>query len=137
MDKNQTLPLELLKRQIQRVFLKSKFYRDKFSQTMVTPDDIESIGDVRKLPFTTREELQNNFDHILSVSPDEIKMFIQTSGTTSGLPLTLVHTRNDINMIAESKKRELLLYGVTRQDVVQVTLPYGLWQGAWSSYLIR
>lgn len=137
MDKNQTLQFELLKRQIQRVFRKSKFYRDKFDQIMVTPDDIESIGDVRKLPFTTREELQNNFDHILSVSPDEIKMFIQTSGTTSGLPLTLAHTRNDINMIAESKKRELLLYGVTRQDVVQVTLPYGLWQGAWSSYLIR
>ena len=134
MDKNQTLQLELLKRQIQRVFLKSKFYRDKFSQTMVAPDDIESIEDIRKLPFTTREELQNNFDHILSVSPDEIKMFIQTSGTTSGSPLTLAHTRNDINMIAESKKRELSLYGVTRQDVAQVTLPYGLWQGAWSTH---
>ncbi|MFO0795390.1 MAG: AMP-binding protein [Candidatus Brocadiaceae bacterium] len=134
MDKNQTLQFELLKKQIQRVFHKSKFYRDKFSRTMVTPDDIKSIEDIHKLPFTTREELQNNFDHILSVSSDEIKMFIQTSGTTSGSPLTLAHTKNDINMIAESKKRELSLYGVTRQDVAQVTLPYGLWQGAWSTH---
>lgn len=131
---HKTTPFSLLKRQIQRVYTNSKFYREKFSQAKVTPNDIKDIKDISKLPFVTREELQNNFEHILSVSPDQIRSIIQTSGTTQGSPLTLAHTRNDITMIADAKRRELTLYGVTGKDVAQVTLPYGLWQGAWSTH---
>jgi phenylacetate-CoA ligase len=130
----QTLQSELLKSQIQRLFRNSKLYQEKFSKAGVGPDDIKGIEDLPKLPFLTREELQGNFDHILSVSPDQIQIIIQTSGTTFGSPLTLAHTRNDIEMIAAAKKRELMLYGVTHKDVAQVTLPYGLWQGAWSTH---
>lgn len=134
MNENQILQLELLKKQIRKVHSNSKFYREKFAHPGVLPNDIKNIEDLQKLPFLTREELQNNFADILSASPDQIQMIIQSSGTTLGSPLTLAHTRNDIAVIAEAKKRELMLYGVTKKDVAQVTLPYGLWQGAWSTH---
>lgn len=126
--------LDLLQKQIRRVYQNSNFYRDMFVKAGVTPDDIKSIEDISKLPFLTREEIQSNFDTFLSVPYDQILAIIQTSGTTQGSPLTMAHTKNDIAMVADAKRKELNLYGVTDKDVAQVTLPYGLWQGAWSTH---
>ena len=128
------LQLELLKRQIVRICQKSEFYRKKFKRARISPDQINSLEDISKIPLLTREEIQNNFHGMLSVSMEEVSMSIQTSGTTAGSPMTMAHTRNDTAMIAETKARELTLYGVTARDVAQVALPYGLWQGAWSTH---
>lgn len=126
--------LELLKRQIVRVYQKSEFYRDKFQRAQISPDQINSLEDITKIPLLTREEIQNNFHGMLSVSLEELSMSIQTSGTTAGRPMTMAHTQNDIAMIAETKAKELTVYGVTKKDVAQAALPYGLWQGAWSTH---
>ena len=128
------LQLELLKCQLKRIYKESKFYREKFKKACVSPDALKSLNDIKKFPFLTREEIQEHFCDILSVPPSKLLMTIQTSGTTAGNPLTMAHTKKDIEMIAETKAKEFKLYGISKYDVAQVALPYGLWQGAWSTH---
>ena len=127
----QGLQIKLLRKQLRRVYEKSRFYRKKFEERGVRPSQIRSLSDIAKVPFTTREELEKNFDDILSIPMSNVATIRQTSGTT-GTPLTIAHSRNDLDVIANAYARKLTYHGVTSEDVVQVTATYGLWQGAWS-----
>ena len=127
------LQFDLLKKQVARVYEKSRFYREKFDKVGLKPSDIQSLKDVTKIPLTTRAELEQNFLNILSVPKSEISTIRLTSGTT-GHPLRIAHTKRDIEMIAEASARRLLYHGATQDDVVQITAAYGLWQGAWSMH---
>ena len=126
-----TLQLDLLKKQIGRLYAQSVFYREKFQKANVKPDDIKSLADISKIPLTTREELEQNFYKILPVPKSEISTVRMSSGTT-GSPLKIAHTKQDVAMIAEASARRLRYHGVTSSDVIQITSAYGLWQGAWS-----
>ena len=125
------IQLKLLKWQVNRVYEKSVFYHRKFKEAGIKPSQISSLEDVAKLPYTSREELEANFHDILAVPTSDIATIRMTSGTT-GHPLRIAHTKRDIEMIAEASARKLTYHGVTKDDVVQVTAAYGLWQGAWS-----
>jgi phenylacetate-CoA ligase len=125
------MQLNLLKRQVSRVYEQSKFYRTKFKKVGFHPSQIRCLDDLKKIPFTTREELEKNFDEILTTPLTQIATVHQTSGT-SGYPLTVAFTKKDINDIAEAYARKLTHYHVTSKDVIQITGAYGLWQGAWS-----
>lgn len=125
------LQLRLLKKQIKRVYDNSVFYRKKFKEAGVKPAQIKGLGDVSKLPLTSREELESNFQNVLAVPMSKVATIRMTSGTT-GRPLRIAHTKEDIEMIAEASARKLTYHGVTNRDIVQVTASYGLWQGAWS-----
>ena len=125
------LQLKLLKKQISRVYEQSTFYRKKLKAAGVRPSDLRSLDDVRKIPFTTREELEKNFEGILPVPFSQVATVHQTSGT-SGNPLTVAFTRSDIDAVGEAYARKLTHHHVTSKDVIQVTGAYGLWQGAWS-----
>lgn len=130
-DELQRLQKKLLRRQVERAYENSRFYRTKFKAHGVHPSRIRDLKDLEKIPFTTREELEYNFDGILSVPMSEVATIRQTSGTT-GDPLTIAHSRRDLNLVADAYARKLMYHGVTSKDVVQVTATYGLWQGAWS-----
>ena len=125
------LQLKLLKAQLRRVYRNSRFYKNKFKQAKVNPSQIQSLQDIAKIPFTTREELENNFAAVLAVSPSKMAALRMTTGTM-GKPLTIAHSRKDLEDVAEASARKLTYHGVTAKDVVQVTASYGLWQGAWS-----
>jgi phenylacetate-CoA ligase len=125
------IQLKFLKWQVGRVYERSVFYHRKFKEAGIKPSRIKSIEDITKLPYTSREELEANFHDVLAVSTSEIATIRMTSGTT-GRPLRIAHTKRDIEMIAEASARKLTYHGVTKDDVVQVTAAYGLWQGAWS-----
>jgi len=127
------LQLELLKKQVNRVYEKSRFYREKFDKVGLKPSDIKSLKDITKIPPTSREELEQNFINILTVPHSEIATIRLSSGTT-GHPLRIAHTKKDIEMIAEASARRLIYHGATKNDVVQITSAYGLWQGAWSMH---
>lgn len=127
------MQLKLLKSQLERVYRGSRFYRMRFERGGFHPSDIKSLEDVRKIPFATREDLEKNFQNILSVPRSEVATIRMTSGTT-GKPLTIAHTKKDIENIAEASARKLSFHGVTCKDVVQVTASYGLWQGGWSAH---
>lgn len=130
-DELQRLQTKLLRRQLKKAYENSRFYRKKFKAQGVHPSDIRNLEDVDKIPFTTREELENNFDEVLSIPMSRVATIRQTSGTT-GSPLTIAHSRKDLDIVADAYARKLTHHGVTNKDVVQVTASYGLWQGAWS-----
>lgn len=125
------LQLKLLRGQIERAYRRSRFYHVRFKESKINPSSIRRLEDIEKVPFTTREDLENNFEGILSVPFSQVATVRLTSGTT-GKPLTIVHTRKDIENIAEASARKLSYHGITAKDVIQVTATYGLWQGAWS-----
>jgi phenylacetate-CoA ligase len=124
------LQLKLLKQQLLFAYENSKFYRKKFKESKANLQ-IKNLRDIEKLPFITREELERNFAGILAVPFSKIATVRMTSGTT-GLPLTIAHSKKDLENTAEASARKLTYHGVTNRDSVQVTTAYGLWQGAWS-----
>lgn len=125
------LQLELLRRQIRHAYRNSVFYRRKFRESGVNNPHTKSLEDIEKFPFTTREELERNFKNVLSVPFSEVATVRITSGTT-GLPMTIAHTKKDIENIAQASARKLTYHGVRNKDVIQITAGYGMWQGAWS-----
>ena len=127
------LQLKLLKKQLSRVNEKSRFYRSKFENAGIKPSDIRSLQDLKKIPLTTREELEQNFCDVLAVPYSEIATIRLSSGTT-GSPLKIAHTKRDVNTIADASARRLTYHGVTDRDVIQITSAYGLCQGAWSMH---
>jgi phenylacetate-CoA ligase len=127
------LQIELLQKQILHVYNNSKFYRSKLEKANIRPSDIRTIEDIRKIPFTTREELEKNFQDVLAVPYSNVATIRLTSGTT-GSPLKIAHTKNDVDAIAAVSARRLKYHGINSTDVVQITSAYGLWQGAWSMH---
>jgi phenylacetate-CoA ligase len=127
------LQLKLLQKQIQHVYRNSKFYRAKLEKSNVKPSDIKTIEDITKIPFTSREELEQNFREVLAVPYSKVATIRLTSGT-SGSPLRIAHTRSDIDTITNASARRLKYHGISKNDVVQITSAYGLWQGAWSMH---
>jgi phenylacetate-CoA ligase len=125
--------LKLLRREVSFAYGNSRFYRRKFEAHKVNDLQIKSLEDLRKFPFTTREELERNFMDILSVPSSKVATVRMTSGTT-GLPMAIAHTKKDVDNVAEASARKLTYHGVTSKDVVQITATYGLWQGAWSAH---
>jgi phenylacetate-CoA ligase len=125
------LQLKLLRNKIERVYRNNEFYHKRFKASKMNPSQIRSLKDIEKVPFTTREDLENNFREILSIPFSQVATVRLTSGTT-GKPLTIAHSQKDVDNIAEASARKLSYHGVTGKDVVQVTSTYGLWQGAWS-----
>jgi len=127
------LQLKLLRRQVARVYESSRFYRRKFKESNVKPSAIKCLGDVQRLPFVSRQELEGHFDDLLAVPFSKLATVRMTSGTT-GHPLKVAHSHKDIQLIADASARKLTYHGINSKDRVQITGAYGLSQGAWSAH---
>jgi len=104
-------------------------YRRKMERVRIVPDDIRSLDDIRKLPFTTKNDLRDNYPTGLLARPvKELVRFHASSGTT-GKPTVVAYTARDIENWTELMARGLALAGVTRDDVVHVAYGYGLFTG--------
>ncbi|MCX8031126.1 MAG: phenylacetate--CoA ligase [Thermodesulfovibrionales bacterium] len=124
------LQLKRLQGTVRILYEKVPFYQNKFKELGITPEDIKSLDDVRKLPFTTREDLRDNYPYgLLAVSRDKIVRLHTSSGTT-GKPKAIFFSKNDINQSAELIARCLIMTGVTKDDVLQNMMTYGLFTGA-------
>ena len=105
------------------------FYRHKLQEMDLTPEDITSIDDIVKLPFTTKQDLRDNYPTGLQAAPmSEVIRFHASSGTT-GNPTIVGYTRKDVEIWSECMARCLTAYGVTRDDVFSVAYGYGLFTG--------
>ena len=105
------------------------FYRGKFLETGIKPEKIKSAADLRRLPFTTAADLRENYpDGLLAVSREEVLRLHTSSGTT-GKPKALFFSRRDVDTAAELIARALCMTGVTRRDVFQNMMSYGLFTG--------
>ena len=118
-----------LRATVEHVYHNAPFYRKKMQEMGVVPDDIRSIDDIVKLPFTTKQDLRDNYPFGLMATPmSEIVRLHASSGTT-GKPIVVGYTRNDLNIWSESVARCLAAYGLTKNDSVQVSYGYGLFTG--------
>jgi phenylacetate-CoA ligase len=123
------LQLKRLQETVQRVAQRVPFYQQRFAELGVKPDQIKTLADVRRLPFTTGGDLRGVYpEGLLAVSRDE-PVRLHTSSGTTGKPKALFFSRNDVNNAAELIARSLVMTGITKADVFQNMMSYGLFTG--------
>jgi len=130
---------ERLRAQLRHAYEHSPFYRHKLDEAGVRPEDVRTIADVRRLPFTTKDELkQDQAEHplwgtLLAVPVEECLRVHMTSATT-GRPLAFLDTREDWYGFYHSYARALFAFGVRPADMVMAAFSYGPWIGYWSGF---
>lgn len=123
------LQLERLKVTVERVFYNVPHYRRAFQEKGLEPSDIKSLDDLSKLPFTTKDDLRENYPFgMFAVPMSEVVRLHSSSGTT-GKPTVVGYTRRDIEVWAELMARALVCGGATRNDIIQNAYGYGLFTG--------
>jgi len=124
------IQLKHLKKTVNIVYDNVPFYKEKFKELKITPDDIKTLEDIRKLPFTTKDDLRNNAPFgMMTTSLDNCIELHASSGTT-GIPVTACYTPNDIKVWSEVMARCLSMSGLTNKDIFQNPIPYGTFTGA-------
>ena len=123
------LQSERLVATVKRVYENVPAYRAKMDAIGLKPEDIHGIEDLKKLPFTTKADLRDNYPFgLFAVPQDEIVRVHASSGTT-GKPTVVGYTENDIKMWSECVARCMTMAGITKKDIVQVAYGYGLFTG--------
>ena len=123
------MQFKLLKTLVYRLYSFSNFYHDRMVEHGVHPDDINSLDDIKKLPFMYKTDLRDSYpDKIFMAEQDEIVRYHVSSGTT-GKPTVVGYTRHDLDIWTESLARALTSCGLGRGDVIQVSYGYGLFTG--------
>ncbi len=108
---------------------KCDFYAGKLAEANITADSIQSVEDIRKIPFTTKDDLRANYPTGLLCVPQADIVRMHVSSGTTGTPTAICHTQNDINSWADLMARSMHMVGVRREDVFQNMSGYGLFTG--------
>ena len=118
-----------LHRIVEYVYHNVPFYREKLQALDIRPDQINSIDDIVKLPFTTKQDLRDNYPFGLQAAPQSEIIRIHASSGTTGNPTIVGYTRKDVDVWSECMARCLTAYGITRDDIFSVAYGYGLFTG--------
>jgi len=128
-DELRELQLNRLKKTAASVYNNVPFYHDKFKALGITPDDIKSLDDIRKLPMTKKTDLRDNYPFGLFAVPKKDIVRIHASSGTSGKPTVVGYTVNDIETWANMMARNFTMVGLDANDVFQNAVNYGLFTG--------
>jgi len=120
------LQLERLQATLHRAYKNVKFYKKKFDELGFLPEDCQSLEDLARLPFTTRHHLAQSYPYEMFAVPLREVVRIHSSTGSPGAPIVMGYTARDLRTWARLAARILTAAGVDRDDVVQVTLSYGL-----------
>lgn len=123
------LQLQRLQDTVMRVYYRVPFYRRKMEELKITPDDIKTLDDIRRLPFTVKTDLRDNYPFGLFAAPRDEIVRIHTSSGTTGKPTVIGYTKKDLDMWQEIVARMVTAAGVTERDTVQIAFGYGLFTG--------
>ncbi len=118
-----------LQQMIERIYFNVPFYRKKLQEKGIEPGDINSVDQLKDLPFTTKQDLRDNYPFGLFTVPQSEIVRLHASSGTTGKPTVVGYTRNDINMWSEVVARSLTMAGITKNDIIQVAYGYGLFTG--------
>ena len=124
------LQLQRLQETVRRVAAHVPFYQQKFAELGVKPSDVRSLADLRRLPFTTSADLRANYPNGLLAVPLDDTLRLHTSSGTTGKPKALFFSRQDVDNAAELCARSFVMTGVTKKDVFQNMMTYGMFTGA-------
>lgn len=128
-DKLKKMQLENFKKTVSYA-LKTPFYKERLKKTgIVSPEDIKSLEDIKKIPFTSKNDLRDAFPYGFLAVPKEDVVRLHASSGTTGIPTVIYHTQNDLNSWSELVARALTMIGCTKKDVFQNMMTYGLFTG--------
>ena len=119
------LQLERLQKTV-RHCMNSPFYQKKFQELGITPEDIKTLDDVQKLPFTSKEDLRENYPFGLACVPLKDCVRLHSSSGTTGNPTVVLHTQKDLDEWANAVARCLWMVGSRPEDVFQNSAGYGM-----------
>ncbi len=120
---------EQLKALVQRAYDRIPFYKSAFQQAGVSPADVNAISDIKKLPFTTKNDLRDNYPFGMFAVPMDKIVEIHTSSGTTGKPVIGGYTEADIDLWGEVMARCLTASGTSQSDIIQNAYGYGLFTG--------
>ncbi len=137
-SKEETLPreeieklqLSRLKETVSRVYEKVPAYAQKMDEAGVKPEDIQSLADLAKLPFTTKQDMRDNYPFGLFAVPKDELVRIHASSGTTGKPTVVGYTRGDLETWTECVSRIACMGGASSADVAQICFGYGMFTGA-------
>jgi phenylacetate-CoA ligase len=125
----EALQLKRLQHTLERVCATVPFYKKRFSEAGISPADVRTLDDLRRLPFTLKQDMRDNYPYGLFAVPlDQIVRIHASSGTT-GKPTVVGYTKRDIDNWAELMARSFAAAGITRGDVIHNAYGYGLFTG--------
>ncbi len=136
-EKAETMPREDIKKiqserlikLVQKLYNNVPFYKRKFDESGILPEDVKGIEDLHKLPFTIKQDLRDNYPFNLFAAPMKDIVRVHASSGTTGKPTTVGYTRGDIDIWAELAARSLGCAGADENSIVQVAYGYGLFTG--------
>lgn len=126
----EALQLERLQETVKRVYEKVPAYRARMDEAHVRPDDIRSLQDLSKLPFTTKQDMRDNYPfRLFAVERKALRRIHASSGTT-GKPTVVGYTEKDLDVWAECVARLACAGGASEHDIAQICFGYGMFTGA-------
>lgn len=123
------LQSERLVKTVRRVYERVPVYRQRMDEAGVTPDDIKSIDDLYKLPFTSKQDLRDTYPYGMFAVPMEEVIRLHASSGTTGKQIVVGYTQNDLDVWGDIVARQLAAAGITKNDKVHVAYGYGLFTG--------
>lgn len=114
---------------LSRVYENIPFYKNKFDEIGLSINDIHSIDDISKLPFTKKTDLRDNYPFGIFAVPKEKLLRIHASSGTTGKQTVVGYTKNDLDIWAECIARGFTAIGINKSDIIQNSFGYGLFTG--------
>ena len=128
-DKIKKLQLQRLKDTVNYVYNNVPFYRKKFEKIGLKPEHIKKLKDIQKIPLTTKEDLRDNYPYDLLAQPMENIVRLHASSGTTGKPVVVGYTENDLKNWTECVARLITAAGASRKDIAQIAFGYGMFTG--------
>lgn len=128
-EKMRQLQGEKLRRIVRHAYDNSTFYRKRLDDHGVHPDDIKGIDDIVKLPFTVKQDLRDNYPFGMMAVPMSDIIRLHASSGTTGKPIVVGYTKEDIDKWSESIARYLTAFGLGKSDMIQIAYGYGMFTG--------
>lgn len=126
----EAIQLARLKDTVKQVWDKVPAYRKKMEEAGVKPEDIQTLKDLAKMPFVTKQDLRDNYPFGLFAVDKEDLVRIHASSGTTGKPTVVGYTKRDLEMWTECVSRIAVMGGATKKDVAQICFGYGMFTGA-------
>jgi phenylacetate-CoA ligase len=133
--KLEKLQLERLKQTLERAYGHVPFYRHAFDECRFKPSDLKGFDDLARLPFTTKQDLRDNYPFGMLTVPTEKVVRVHASSGTTGKPTVGAYSKRDLDVWAEVMARTYTAAGVTKKDIVHNAYGYGLFTGGLGFHL--
>ena len=128
-SEREQLQLKRLQEVVKTAYENVPYYKKRFNEEGIKPEDIKTLKDIEKLPFTTKDDLRAAYPFGMFAVPSKKIVELHTSSGTTGKPTVSGYTRKDLDTWSEVMARGLTMFGLTEDDVIQNTHGYGLFTG--------